>query len=76
MIFILEAFISGCVSKVINDSKDYSWDKIKSVINDRHDQNISTKICRVIEKSLNIVTDNTYKNSDKIYDGYTWHRYQ
>lgn len=68
MIFILEAFISGCVSKVINDSKDYSWDKIKSVINDRHDQNISTKICRVIEKSLNIVTDNTYKNSDKIYD--------
>ena len=68
MIFILEAFFSGCISKVINDGKDYSWSKIKSVIYDRHDQNISTKICRVIEKSLNIVTDNTYKNSDKIYD--------
>ena len=68
MIFILEAFFSGCISKVINDSKDYSWFKIKSVIKDRHDQNISTKICRVIEKSLNIVTDNAYKNSDDLYD--------
>lgn len=68
MIFILETFFSGCISKVINDSKDYSWVKIKSVINDRHDQNISTKIYRVIEKSLNIVTSNTYKNSDKLYD--------
>ena len=68
MIFILEAFFSGCISKVINDGKDYSWSKIKSVVKDRHDQNISTKICRVIEKSLNIITANTYKNSDKIYD--------
>lgn len=67
MIFILEAFFSGCISKVINDSKDYSWVKIKSVINDRHDQNISTRICRVIEKSLNMVTGNTYKNSDDLY---------
>ena len=68
MSFIVEAFFSGCISKVINDGKDYSWSKIKSVIKDRHDQNISTKICRVIEKSLNIVTDNAYKNSDKLYD--------
>ena len=58
MSFIVEAFFSGCISKVINDGKDYSWSKIKSVIKDRHDQNIYTKICRVIEKSLNIVTDN------------------
>lgn len=67
MIFILEAFFSGCISKVINDGKDYSWSKIKSVINDRHDHNISTKKCRVIEKALNIVTGNTYKNSDDLY---------
>lgn len=68
MIFIVEAFFSGCISKVINDGKDYSWIKIKNVINDRHNHNISTKIYRVIEKSLNIVTDNTYKGSDKLYD--------
>lgn len=68
MVFIVEAFFSGCISKVINDGKDYSWSKIKSVINDRHDQNISTKICRVIEKSINTVTDNTYKDLDKLYD--------
>ena len=67
MPLIIEAFFSGCISKIINDGKDYSWPKIKSVIKDRHDQNISTKICRVIEKSLNIVTDNTYKNSDDLY---------
>ena len=67
MVFILEAFFSGCISKVINDGKDYSWPKIKNVIKDRHDQNISTKKCRVIEKVLNIVTDNTYKNSDDLY---------
>lgn len=68
MIFIVEAFFSGCISKVINDGKDYSWSKIKSVVKDGHNQNISTKICRVIEKSLNIVTDNAYKNSDDLYD--------
>lgn len=68
MIFIVEAFFSGCISKVINDGKDYSWVKIKNVINDRHNHNISTKIYRVIEKALNIVTGNTYKNSDKLYD--------
>lgn len=68
MAFIIEAFFSGCISKVINDGKDYSWSKIKSVIKDRHDQNISTKIYRLIESVLNIVTDNTYKNSDDLYD--------
>lgn len=68
MLFIVEIFFSGCISKVINDGKDYSWAKIKNVINNRHDQNISTKIYRVIERALNIVTYNTYKNSDKIYD--------
>lgn len=68
MAFIIEVFFSGCISKVINDGKDYSWSKIKSVIKDRHDQNISTKIYRLIESVLNIVTDNTYKNSDDLYD--------
>lgn len=68
MIFILEAFFSGCISKVINDGKDYSWPKIKSVIKDRHDQNMSTKICRVIERALNIVTDNVYEKTDDLYD--------
>lgn len=68
MISIIEAFFSGCISKIINDGKDYSWPKIKSVIKDRHDQNISTKICRVIEKVLNIVTDKKFKDTDKLYN--------
>ena len=38
------------------------------MIKDRHDQNISTKIYRLIERALNTVTDNTYKNSDDLYD--------
>lgn len=68
MLFIEEAFFSGCISKVINDGKDYSWVKIKSVINDRHDQNISTKIYHMIERALNIVTDKKFKDTDKLYD--------
>lgn len=68
MVFIVEAFFSGCISKIINDGKDYSWAKIKSVISDRHDQSKSTKIYRIIEKALNFVTNNTHKNSDDLYN--------
>ena len=40
MVFILEAFFSGCISKVINDGKDYSWPKIKNVIKDGDSQKV------------------------------------
>lgn len=65
---LISALIGGAISKVINDGVDYPKSKIKRVIKDRHDQNISTKIFRVIESALNIVTDNIYKNSDDLYD--------
>jgi len=68
MVFIVEAFFSGCISKVINDVKDYSWVKIKREINDKNDQNLYTKIYRVIERALNIVTDKKFKDTDKLYD--------
>lgn len=68
MTFISEAFFSGCISKVINDIKDYSWAKIKSVINDKNDQNLSTRIYRVIEKVLIKVTDNKFKSMDILYE--------
>lgn len=68
MIFIEEAFLSGCISKVINDSKDYSWTKIKRAINDRNDYNLSTKIYRLIEDTLNIVTDKKFKGTDVLYE--------
>ncbi len=48
MAFIVEVFFSGCISKVINDGKDYSWAKIKKAINDKKNRNLSTKIYRVI----------------------------
>lgn len=68
MMFIVEAFFSGCISKVINDGKDYSWAKIKSVINDRNDRNLSTRIYRVIEKALIKVTDKKFKGTDILYE--------
>lgn len=66
--FIVEAVFSGCISKVINDGKDYSWTKIKRVINDRNDRNLSTRIYRVIEKALIKVTDKKFKGTDILYE--------
>lgn len=68
MMFIAESFFSGCISKVINDGKDYSWIKIKSVINDRNDRNLSTRIYRVIEKALIKVIDKKFKGMDILYE--------
>ncbi len=68
MVFIVEAFFGGCISKVINDGKDYSWVKIKRAINDKNDQNISTKIYRVIERTFNTVTVKKFKDTDKLYN--------
>ncbi len=68
MTFIVEAFFSGCISKAINDCKDYSWGKIKSVINDKNDRNLSTRIYRVIEKALIKVTDKKFKSTDILYE--------
>lgn len=65
---MISAFIGGAISKVINDGVDYTKLTIRSVLNDKNNRNYSTKIYRIIEKSLNIVIGNTYKNSDKIYD--------
>lgn len=68
MAFMAESFFSGCISKVINDGKDYSWAKIKSVINDKNDRNLSTRIYRVIEKTLIKVTDKKFKGMDILYE--------
>lgn len=68
MVFIVEAFFSGCISKIINDGKDYSWAKIKREINDRNNRNLSTKIYRVIENTLNIVTDKKFQGQDILYE--------
>lgn len=68
MVFIAEAFFSGCISKVINDSKDCSWAKIKKVINDKNNSNLSTKIYRVIENTLNTATNKKFKGTDALYE--------
>ena len=68
MMFIVEAFFSGCISKVINDVKDYSWNKIKKAINDKNDRSLSTRIYRVIEKTLIKITDKKFKGSDILYE--------
>lgn len=68
MIFVSEVFLSGCISKVISDGVDYSKDKIKNALNNKNDHSLSTKIYRVIEKTLNIVTCKRFKNTDALYD--------
>lgn len=68
MEFIVEAFFSGCISKIINDGKEYSWDKVKNVINDKNNRNLSTRIYRIIEKAFIKVTDKKFKDTDKLYE--------
>ena len=68
MSFVMEAFFSGCMSKVINDGADYSWSKIKLAVKDKSNQNVSAKIYRVIESALHIVTDKNIRDTDKLYD--------
>ena len=65
---MISAFIGGAISKVINDGVDYTKPTIRNVLNDKNNRNYSTKIYRIIEKSLNIVTNNTYIDSDILYD--------
>lgn len=67
MVFIAEAFLSGCISKIINDGKDYSWNKIKGEISDRNYKSLSVKVYRVIEGALIIVTGQQYKDSDDLH---------
>lgn len=64
----LSLIFGGFISKVINDGADTTKRKIKSVVDDRNNRNFSTKIYRVIEKSLNEVTGNNYKGTDGLYD--------
>ncbi len=68
MAFVVEAFFSGCISKVVNDGKDYSWIKIKQMIEDMRNCSISTKIYRAMERALNAVTDKRYSNKDVLYE--------
>ena len=68
MVFLVEAFFSGCVSKIVNDGTDYSKSTIQSVIFDKKNQDFSTKIYRVIERALNASTYNKYKNKDILYN--------
>lgn len=68
MVFLAEAFFSGCISKAINDSKDCSWAKIKNALNDKNNCSLSTKIYCVIERTLNIVTYNKFKDTDDLFN--------
>lgn len=68
MMFLAEAFFSGCISKLVNDGTDYSKSTIRDVICDKKNQDFSTKIYRVIEKALNSATYNKYKSKDILYD--------
>ena len=42
--------------------------RIKSALNDKKNRNLPTKVYRVIERALNIVTDKKYKGTDISYD--------
>ena len=65
---MISAFIGGAISKVINDEVDYTKTTIRSVLNDKNNRSYSTKMYRIIEKSLNIVTGKEFKDTDKLYD--------
>ena len=67
---ISEIIFSGFVSKIVNNSVDTSWKKIKKVIKNKktEHQNMESQIYNVIVNALNQVTYNEYeKNQDKIY---------
>ena len=67
---ISEIIFSGFVSKIVNNSVDTSWMKIKKVIKNKktEHQNMESQIYNVIVNALNQVTYNEYeKNQDKIY---------
>lgn len=68
MSVVVEAIFSGFVSKAVNDTVDFSGNKIKKAIEDRNNQNFSTRIYRVIENVLNVATYNKYKKTDILYD--------
>lgn len=68
MSILVETVFGGFVSKVINDVGDITKENIKKVILDKKKQDLSTKVYRVIEKILNILTNNKYKNVDFLYD--------
>ena len=65
---MISAFIGGAISKVINDGIDYSKSTIRSILNDKNNRSYYSKIYRIIEKSLDIITDNKHKNSDDLYE--------
>lgn len=64
----LSLLFGGFISKVINDGADITKRKIKSVVDDRNNRNFSTKLYRVIEKTLNEVTGNNFKGTEGLYD--------
>ncbi len=59
---------SELMSNIINEGVDTEKEKIKRDIYDRHSQSFSEKIYCAIEKSLNQVTGNKYKDSDILYE--------
>lgn len=65
---IISGLVGGVISKIINDGADYSKATIKSVLKDRNNRNLSTKIYRIIEKALIEVTNKKYNNDDILYD--------
>lgn len=70
MTFIEEAVISGFISKVINNCVDSSPLNIKKSDKNRKakSQTIQTRIYQVIIDAINELTNNRYKEQDKLYD--------
>ena len=67
---ISEIVFSGFVSKIINNSVDASWTKIKEVIKSKktEHQSMESQIYSIIVNALNQITCNEYENNqDKIY---------
>lgn len=67
---ISEIIFSGFVSKIVNNSVDASWSKIKKVVQDKNTdhQNIGCQIYNIIVNVLNQMSYNKNEdNGDKIY---------
>lgn len=67
---ISEIIFSGFVSKIVNNSVDSSWSKIKKVVQDKNTdhQNIECQIYNIIVNVLNQMSYNKNEdNGDKIY---------
>lgn len=62
--FIFSEFMSN----IFNDNLDTTREGIKKKIHNKEDQSFSTKICRVIESTINHLTNHKYAQKDVLYE--------